>query len=622
MADTSKTPKDLRGSDPLRQFLTSQGPSSWITFNPINMAAIEAIENVKSTIVPVIDAVRTILELIKSLVETVLSFLTDITDIAAAAVKAAIDAVRAVITDLLDIGSFHGILIPVARTDLETTQSFLLDATLGGLTFPNVPPETAEELAGSGGNNGFMNLVAESLSDELDPNRPQYDADAHIAAAVIVLGAPTDYEILKLLDKLSRALKIPGFTSSFTPLPRPQGLRASVVASQRGSNFFGDANYVGEPDSAHPYGVKLDWDLEKSKVISVEERLTAAGTVTVTKSISGVVIWRAEHPTVLKPSMSAVTLAKIGEEIGSFEFDGFTSSFYDNTIELDTQYSYAVGYLVTIEEQVTAPLVEGGATEDEPTVVAQDVFSVVTADISTTNLTLPATKGVPPDWVRVNLLDMLAPGIRPWVERNIIKFLDVLEETTEGSVEQIKKYVDFLEAQLEYYSNVAEEVVSTVEEIIDVLTWPAVYSGVTLIYSSPDTFKKGIGGGGNQLFLSQLSQALTDQNDPNRPPFDRGTEAVCGIILMAGSETYGGIAKTIDFFETLFGQTQSRLSSAFKQAADSIDYLTDRIRDELCMSPALEAIVCPATEEEKPALDPALQPATESAECTSTPGES
>ncbi len=606
MTDSDKTPADLKTKASSTGGLVGSSPTPWMTVDLVDSTLVKTLDSVKNSITPIISVTKTILEIVKTLLDTVLKLVTDLTDLPAAAIKASIAVVRSLIEDLLNIGSFHGILIPVGKTDLELTELLLEDIIpgrmiidaieSGGDQFPQIPPISPEDLDGTGGNYGFLRQVMESMHDPNDPNRPQFDAMSHIVAGVMVFGAATPYELFELIDKLSRALKVPGANAFYTPSPAPRGLRASVTPSTYGTTMVAlgieDANAHGEPDSDHPYAVKLEWDHE-SKTVEVDEYDNVV-------QLNKVHIYRATGPERIDPAKPISTYDKY--KLAVMDFSEFVNTFYDNTIEEGNIYTYGVGFEIILRDR------EGN---DVHTV--SDPRNVVTATINTNNVKLPAVQGVPPDWFKANLLDMLFPDARKFVEEYVITFLDALEERTEDASKQIKKYVDFLEEEIQRYADWADGIITLVEEIIDVLTWPNVYTAATMIYSP---FSSGEGGGGNAYFLSQLAQALNNMEDPNRPPFDRGTEAVCGMIIMAGSRSYGEVSAYKTFLETFLGSAEAQLNSTMKQGMDSINYLNDRIAREICVSPTLEQIVCPGEPEPLPAFDHDLTPRSESSECS------
>ena len=602
MADSDKTPENLKSRPSSSVSWSGESPVPWMTIDLVDSAMIQTLENVKNNITPIVTTAKTILELIKTLMETVLALVSDMVDLEAAAIKAAIEAVRTLVEDVLNIGSFHGILLPVGKTNLELTKLLLEDVipgrmvvdtvTDGGDPFPAIPPLSPTDLAGTGGNYGFLRQVMESLYDEEDPNRPQFDADAHIVAGVMVFGATTPYELYALIDKLVRALKVPGLTAFYTPSPAPRGLRATVVPSTHGTAFGDMNNATGEPDIDHPYAVKLEWDHE-NEIVEVFE----SGDV---MQIEKVFIYRATSPERIDPAKPIAILEPY--KLAEMEFSSFVNSFYDNTVEIGEIYTYGVGFQLALRDA------DGNLVQN-----ISDPRNVVTATISLKNVQLPATRGVPPDWFKANLLDILFPEARRFVEEYILTFLDALEERTEAANDQTKKFIAFLQKEIQRYSRWANEVILIVEEIIEVLSWPNVYTAATMIYSP---FKDGRGGGGNAFFLQQLAQALSNTDDPNRPPFDRGTEAVCGMVIMAGSESYGEISKFKTFLETFLGSAEAQFDSTIKQAISSINYLTDRVEREICMGPTLEKIICPGEVEEQKAFDHDLTPSSESSECS------
>jgi hypothetical protein len=589
MTDTNKTPEDLKKKNSGPTWDLAGSPAPWIPLSLSDSVLVETLEAVKNSLVPVVEAAKTIIDIIKTIVEAALNLILGAVDVGAAAVKAAIAAVRDLLENILDVGSFYTLLVPVGRTDLETSGKIMTDAVLGGNPYPEQLPISGEDLLGSGGNYGFMRTVIDSMNDSKDPNRPRFSQDAHIAAGVIVLGTTNLYDLLAVIDKFFGALKVPGSNTYYKPSSQPRGLRATVVPSSYGTKFGGpdDDNIAGDPDGDHPYAVKLEWEHE-DRVINVDD-------FGYTTAIGRVLIFRAEDPDVID---LASTRNWAQWEVGSMPFDELTNEFFDNTIEVGKRYSYGVGFELAIEN-------EDGFT------VGAYLRTIQTARVSTTNIQMAATHGVPPDWVKYNLLDMLFPQARVFVEQYLIKFLDSLEDSLEDITAAIREYIEFLQEEIDRYSSWVEDILSRIQDLIEALTWPNVYAGATFIYSEP-TLE---GGGGNRFFISQLAKALYATDDTHRPPFDSGNEAVAGLVLMAGSESAGTIKRFRTFLETFLGSAEASVGSPMQQALDSIDYLTEQAERQLCMNPMFEAVLCTEEEPAGHAFDPKFEPAAEAAEC-------
>lgn len=589
MTDTNKTPEDLRKKNSGPTWDLANSPTPWIPLSLSDSALVETLEAVKNSLVPVVEAAKTIIEVIKTIVEAALNLILAAVDVGAAAVKAAINAVRDLLENILDVGSFYTLLVPIGRTDLETSGKIMTDAVLGGNPYPEQLPISGEDLLGSGGNYGFLKTVIDSMDDGADPNRPLFTQDAHIAAGVIVLGTTNLYDLLNVIDKFFGALKVPGSSTYYRPSTQPRGLRAAVVPSSYGTKFGGpdDDNIAGSPDGDHPYAVKLEWEHE-DRVINVDD-------FGATLSIHEVLIFRAEDPDVINLESSS---SWVPQEIGNMPFDELTNEFFDNTVEVGKRYTYGVGFALSMEYDT------GMRVYPYPSVLQ-------TARVSTTNIQMAATHGVPPDWVKYNLLDMLFPQARVYVEQYLIKFLDSLEDSLDDITEAIREYIEFLQEEIDRYSGWVEDILNRIQDLIEALTWPNVYAGATFIYSEPTLD----GGGGNRFFISQLAKALYDANDTHRPPFDSGNEAVAGLVLMAGSESAGTIKRFRTFLETFLGSAEAAAESPIQQALNSIDYLTEQAERQLCMNPMFEAIACTEEEPAGNAFDSQFEPATEAAEC-------
>ncbi|RLC88620.1 MAG: hypothetical protein DRJ03_01740 [Chloroflexi bacterium] len=590
MSDTNKTPPDLRKKNSAATWDAANSPSPWIQINPADSILVRSLEGIKDDFLPVVAAAKTVIEIVKTILEAAINLVVLGADLGAAAIQAAIDTLRTLLTDLLNVGTFHTLVVPVSRTDLETSGKIMTDAFLGGNPFPEKLPVSAAELVGSGGNYGFLNTVIQSLEDTKDPNRPRFSQDAHIAAGVVLLGTTNFYELYEVIDKFTRALRIPGVQSYHAPTPQPREFRAFVVPSSYGTKFGGAGvdNIVGSPDADHPYAVKLEWG-HVDRTVDVDDE----GNTTYIKRVT---VYRAQDPNVLDAAQTPTKWAEY--EIDSMSFDTLTTEFFDNTIERGNNYTYGVGFEIAIED----------ADGNE---LLSTIRTIKTTRVSTVEAKMPATRGVPPDWVQYNLLDVLFPQAREFVERHLVPFLDSFEDSLSDSKKALEEYVEFLENEINRYSSWAQDILDRLNELVEALTWPRIYAGATMIYSEPTLD----GGGGNRYLISQLAEALYNTDDTNRPPFDSGNEAVAGIIFMAGSESAGATKKFQTFLETFLGTAGATVGSAIQQALDSIDYLTQQAEHARCMSPAFEAVACTETEDAGNAFNAQFESALEAAEC-------
>jgi len=134
-----------------------------------------------------------------------------------------------------------------------------------------------------------------------------------------------------------------------------------------------------------------------------------------------------------------------------------------------------------------------------------------------------------------------------------------------------------------------------------------------------------VGKGGNNFFVNELGKALNDTNDPNRPPFDQGSEVVTGFVLMAGSATAGKLAAFKTLLDFLFfssgSQMESAAAAAYAAAAASIDTGIEAVQREIDLLANLELSPEPITPVITPkGIGPDLEPADEQndgKECTS-----
>jgi hypothetical protein len=206
----------------------------------------------------------------------------------------------------------------------------------------------------------------------------------------------------------------------------------------------------------------------------------------------------------------------------------------------------------------------------------------------------------------------LIPGVGSLVAQ-INLFLDTLEKRLDDSSSKYKKYIEALDAEIKRYGQLAKSFLTTIQQIIDLLTFPPD------IYIGSFPF---LGKGGNQFFIEILGKALTDVSDPNRPPFDEGSEVVTGFVIYAGSATAGKLTALKNVLEFWFSGAHAEAESAYTAAVTSINAAVTSVQSEIDLLGNLERAPTEAantTVPMLPAIGPDLEPATEQndgTECT------
>jgi hypothetical protein len=561
---------------------------TWQRVNIKDSAAIQSLSGVQAFMSNTVSIMEGILSTTKDIIEFVSALVFDVEDLNAAVLQAAIDTARDVLKDLVGDAGCYYLPIPIRQiteiSDAINRPTLIAPPDPGGAetVFDAMLPPRSTNM--TGGNYGYLSDVMASLNDADDLMRPQFDQDAHIGALVVLAGVTSYLDIIPLIDKLQKLLSGDNGSAAGeglvdTRIPKVTGLQYEIVPS-----VIGQAaklhNRVEGGDKELPYAVKLSWDLHDKVSVTLDfgepYRLV----------IDKVVIYRSDTP--LSPNASLTE--RDTHILKEFEYDGTTNFFYDDTIELNHVYYYAVGYNV-IGEQGSSTTSDLGVTY----ITALNVNIPNELDI------FPRT-GVPPDWTLLPNPLALIPGITDIVNTALV-FLDDLEQRIAGKKNKYEKYIEDVTAQINAYVAKAEEITSTIRQIVELLTLPDVYLGATVL----------AGKGGNTFFMDALRRALMDTSDPNRPSFDRGDEIVTGFVLLAGSATAGKLSKFKTMLELLLSQTPSA-AAAYAKAMGSINYVEMAVDREIEFLQNLDLNktgVVATTAESLPAIGPDLEPAAE-----------
>jgi hypothetical protein len=366
-------------------------------------------------------------------------------------------------------------------------------------------------------------------------------------------------------------------------IPAPKNLRARIVPTPLTGDAVVDQYYIGDGDfSAVPYSVRIEWEPDDKDWL-----LALYGNARF--EIREFVVYRWEDGQYTTDQILAG--AAPGAELLRSEYNR-VGLVIDRTIETNKVYWYAVGYLIDVLDE------DGNVTTS---------YSVP-LDINSVRLNIPSTikigprHGVPPDWYAAPLLSLI-PGLQNAVAW-LLSWLDQIEESLETGKDEIEKFLEFLQRELNRYTRMANEITATLSELIDAFSLPDVYAGMWIMEP---------GKGGNQYFLSQLSHALFADED--KPPFEKGTEAVTGVVFLTGSNTAGKIKKFTDSMELLFGNFLVSRQNALKTAADSLNALEEELDRQICLTKGLIQTECEETETTPKIVGKDLNPSNEAAEC-------
>jgi hypothetical protein len=437
-----------------------------------------------------------------------------------------VNAILNAIEDMVNGGQIHTLMIPIAKTytdpvppplpptlaDLQSS----LQITLGS-DVTNAPDTYAKMVASTGGNAGFFNQFATSLTDPFDPNRPQYDnqTDA-VVMAVLLVGSP-DYASIVTAASVLHQLTAPKGGSDLTArtVPTPQNVTARVVGSSTARNI----------------GVRLDWD-----------RPTAVYTSPffprVATSVKRYAVIRSTDPSAPKARtvldfFSTQTLTEGMTEgkttvvtIGT----GKNAAYLDTAAELDPKVP--VYYCVAWETVVAEP-------KGQTTMPFDGISNVV--KVMPVAPTAPQT-GASPNWTATGAAVQAFPAISR-ASQVLIEEARVLLVPSGKSNTRLSGALDLAKAAAKRVSDRSTGLVNDVKRLAAALARPMPGLYITQMSSST---------GGNAYLLAELSKRLGDMTDQSRPPYDN-SEYVCGVCFVAGAPRLADLANVIAFFDALFG---------------------------------------------------------------------
>jgi hypothetical protein len=208
--------------------------------------------------------------------------------------------------------------------------------------------------------------------------------------------------------------------------------------------------------------------------------------------------------------------------------------------------------------------------------------------------------GTPPDWIKASLYDVIPQLGTAMVYVN--RFLDEFEANAKGGSDQLKKFLTALTATIDRYITTIDEILAIIEALIDLLTLPEAYIGAKFFS----------GKGGNQRLLQELSSALTNPDDPDRPPFDKGTDAVGGLVFMAGAPSASEAQKAIALIQMLFGGVANDAMAMYNAINDA----AAGVEAQICLNDALIRKICEEVETPSTTLGHGLKVATADPACS------
>jgi hypothetical protein len=518
--------------------------------------------------IEVIDKIKEFIDIIAKILDTLLSIAALFLDPLTQAIKSILEAIKELIESFLEDMGGYALYVPFRKHFMtnflgfgDLTPTAAVDAGIWGgpenITDNTTDPAVREFLVNinryNGGNVGFYKTVMESLSDEGDINRPQFDSENDwVGGMVIVMGSA--YDPFAFLDDLWRLFGLFKFPEDYasTKLPRPKNLKARAVTKVLGGKF----------------STLLTWDAVENPLTRIED-------------LGGAYFYPVRFAIIrCKNRVRAMAASNIIELVGSRELsEGLTydngntvvikedslnvldTSYKDKNIEAkpDDVFYYAIAWKLKAfnSDLKDVPDISGEGVDYDYWYLS-NVVQVIPYP------TLPASS--PPDWVRTPSVASLVPPLADFLRTFMMYFEDFIDKLL-GISDLLAQYVQFLKDEVARYEAIVQRILDEIKQLTEMLS----FSPSVGVYMR--TFK---GVGGNRFFLNDLLKSFTLED---APPFTKGDEYVAGLVLMTGGnkptvETYTGALKL------LFGGEGSQLDVLVEQLQQQIEVLEEIEFDE------------------------------------------
>jgi hypothetical protein len=466
-------------------------------------------------------------------------------DAAAFAAQAALDAIRNILADFLKDAGGYLLIVPLLKPFARAVgPPELLLEDIQDLVSLNTLLYPADALIGDGGNYGLYRKIVESIYDRADLSRPDFPDDAYVSGAIMVFGSDTYLNTVNGLLTLQNVFgdSVPMPLDNFS-VPVPQNIKARPISVSNRKTLSGisviEAEVIpvlGAPQTPPNFDIHVKWDPEP-----VTRAQPAYGRFRYT--ITQWTLYVKPEKKIQQGEDLAQYAAKSTQVLNTnIPITGqlLTGTIYQAVIRnLDPTLTYwvSVAYTVQVEDQD-----EGTTQTFEPS------FTALSAQRRVRIQELaPVTQfmdGEPPDWLAI--ASPLAPF--PQVRQAFAQaqnILDLLETSLVNLNNAASDQLDFLEDQLEFLAQIIEDLNNTTNLVQNT------FNGVDIgIYAA--TFS---GRGSASYFTSTIGELLLDEATVNRPPFDRGDEAVGAMVFLNVSETAAGAADFLALINTFIGDT-------------------------------------------------------------------
>lgn len=559
-------------------------------------------------------AIGTALKIQQTAVDVIATLTTDLLDAEALIIKAALSPLRTILDDyIVTDAKVHLLVVPPERQlQYNLEQTFMMPQVEDSWTIKDsIDPaakakfqEALETIARyDRGNEGFGKVVIESLYDEFDPNKPEYDESAAIFAIVILVGAQTMVGLFDLMRTLQGIFSTTLRSNPIIPADltkTPQDLRVTPIAAP-GTTRIGMRLEWGNPETARTLarydGVRIQLH-EIAIVRSTDDAVMKAKNW---DSVFGG--WQPDeldrdNDEREKKDVHTITVGSHGEEdaktevIRIFAYEGIRSAYIDDDsdLEKDKDYYYFVAYRYALAKQPSDKSAEIELDVQKFAVISNVVKVRVDPD------KIPDTRlAVKPNWVATPSVLDLIPDLKFFMLL-VEDWLNNLESQLVGSASALKQYVEFLKEEVSRYNAFATNINNKIARLIQLMQLPA--SGIYTTIISADS-------GGTQYFMQELATRLTDEDDTTAPPFFRNG-FTAGLVWFAGAPNPSEILSVETLVSLLLG-LETSATTTWEDAVATIDNLIDQLEEEE-FGDDLQPGTAPTPTTEQKTFDDAMQP--------------
>lgn len=479
-------------------------------------------------------AARTALEAARAEIRVATALATEETQgvlaTAESALSAAVAAVGESVDALLDDGGAYLLLVPLPKKGLAALLDGVEDlgtsAPTGALE-GSVPPAVRglplwrrafrEEALFLGGNAHYLKTVAEALYDAGDDSRPRFGADSYWAYAAIVAGATDVAAGVTLAAYFDRLF---GTRHGSDSLAAARGHGDVVVTGLRAGPSQRGGLAVVEWDAPAPRPV----DDGEWRVTPVEYAVIRSERPQAATARRVLDLFPSRELTEGATGLHGARVLKVGR------CDGITRRYTDPG-PLTTNQTYY--YHVALKTRLDGP--------DRHDAVGYELLSSA-ARYRPEPRRFAARRGAPPDWSRTPSIARLVPAVDRLLDR-----VTEAARTFGGDAARVtslsQSSLDALTREINALGAIVDDVDMTLRQLESVFALPSAGVHVTL----------RTGQGNPASLLADLTRALSDSTDPDRPTFDVGDEYVTGAIVVLTGPSPAAFERAWALLAALFG---------------------------------------------------------------------